>query len=110
MDLMARAQQLVDDSLIRAYWDAVGRIGTTDLVLYLDTEEGPDSLRTFSREELVADPEAPDFFKQKVSKPARDTAKQLKDGETAFWFMASFPDGIGCVSVIAQRMSPGGSA
>ena len=84
MNLDARTRAVVDERLFAAYWASVEHFGTTDLVLYFDTE----------REE-----------------PAKDAATALTAAGTAFWLVVSFPDEeLIVTAVIAQRTSPGGAA
>ncbi|TKD12364.1 hypothetical protein [Polyangium fumosum] len=108
--LDARLHNLIDDRLFEAYWAAVEHFGTTDLVLYFDTEVEVDPVTAYVRERLLADPSAPKFLAEKVSKPAKDTAVELKSGSTAFWLIVSFPDETIITAVNAQRLGEGGAA
>ncbi len=107
-ELENRAKALINDRLFCAYWDGVDHYEDTDLILYLDTEQ--EELQMFVRERFIEPSDVPLAFKQKFSKPAKDTAVNLKGGSTAFWFMASFPEGMYVTAVIAQRVGNGGEA
>ena len=97
------------DCMCEEFWKGVEHWGTTDLVLFYDMTD--DSLSVLVREQLVTDPEAPDFLKLKVSKPAKEAAVELKDASTAFWLAVSLPNGGMIISaVIAQRLAQGGVA
>src|SRR5580704_5639904 len=105
MNLEARARAVVDDRLFAAYWAAVEHFGTTDLVLYFDTEREVDPVDAFVRTRLLADPNIPTVLATKISKPARDaaTATALTGASTAFWLVVSFPNQDMVISaVIAQ--------
>ena len=110
-NLEARARALIDDRLFAAYWASVEHFGTTDLVLYFDTERDEDPVDAFVRERLVADPKIPEALASKVSRPAKAVATTLKGAATAFWLVVSFPDEEMVVTaVIAQRVTGGGIA
>ena len=53
-DLESRARALVDEKLIRAYWEAVEHYGTRDLVLIYAVGDSRYPVRAFSREELLS--------------------------------------------------------
>lgn len=110
MDLESRARALIDERLFQAYWASVEHYGTTDLVLYFDTAVDVDPVTVFVRERLLADPAAPSVLTQKVSKPAKDAAVELKGGSTAFWLVVAFPDEMITMAVITQRLGQDGSA
>jgi hypothetical protein len=111
MNLEARARAVVDERLFAAYWAGVEHFGTTDLVLYFDTERDEDPVDAFVRERLLADPDIPEGLATKISKPAKDAASALTGASTAFWLVVSFPDEELIVSaVIAQRVGQGGTA
>lgn len=111
VNLDARLHDLIDERLFEAYWAAVEHYGTTDLVLYFDTAVDVDPVTAYVRERLLAEPDAPHVLTQKVSKPAKDAAVELKDGSTAFWLIVSFPDEeMITTAVIAQRLGEGGAA
>ena len=59
MNLEARARAVVDERLFAAYWASVDHFGTTDLVLYFDTEREEDPVDAFVRARLLADPSIP---------------------------------------------------
>ena len=108
--LDARLQDLIDERLFEAYWAAVEHFGTTDLVLHFDTAAEVDPVIANVRERLLADPAAPKNLAEKLSKPAKDTAAELKGGSTAFWLIVSFPDEMIITAVNAQRLGEGGAA
>jgi len=105
-----RLYALIDDHLVEAYWASVDHIGTTDLVLCFDTAAEVDPVTAHVREGLLADPAAPKVLTKKVSKPAKDTAVELKSGSTAFWLIVFFPDEAIITAVNAQRLGEGGAA
>jgi hypothetical protein len=111
MDLEARARQVIDDHLFEAFWESVDHLGTTDLVLCLDTTVPEKTLQVFVREQLIQDPEAPAFLKRKFARPAREVARKMKDASTSFWLMIAFPDEqVLVLALHARQMSPGGQA
>jgi hypothetical protein len=111
MDLEARARAVVDERLFAAYWASVDHFGTTDLVLYFDTEREEDPVDAFVRTRLLADPNIPGPLSAKISKPAKDAATTLAGAGTAFWLVVSFPGEEMIVSaVVAQRTGQGGTA
>lgn len=111
MTLEKRVQDLIDDRLISYFWNAVEHFKTTDLVLYFDTSEPVYPVSAYSREKLIASEDAPISIRDKICKPAIDAAILLKNSPTAFWLIASFPDGeMCCAAVIAERIVGSGSA
>ena len=111
MNLEARARAVVDERLFAAYWASVEHFGTTDLVLYFDTEREEDPVDAFVRARLLADPSIPPPLAAKISKPAKDAATALTEARTAFWLVVSFPNEEMIVSaVVAQRSGQGGTA
>lgn len=110
MSLEERAKALVDDRLIQCFWDAANHLGTTDLVVYFDTEVEVDPVSVFVREALLKGPNAPPELVSKISKPARDAGITLKGTQTAFWLVASFPENMYVVAVLAKRLGQGGAA
>jgi hypothetical protein len=111
MDLEARVRNLIDDRLFSAYWASVEHFGTTDLVLYFDTEREEDPVDAHVRERLLAKPDIPPSLAVKVSKPASEAATAIKGASTAFWLIVSFPDAEMVVTAVnAQRMGGGGVA
>jgi hypothetical protein len=103
-----RARALVDDRLLDCYWDAVKHFGTTDLVLFFDTEVEVDPVQTLVRTRFLENPDLPPDMRAKLSKPASQAATRLK-GTTAFWLVASFPDGGFVAAVTAERLGKGGT-
>lgn len=105
MNLEQRIQALIDERLFIAFWAAVDHFKNTDLVLYFDVSESVDPVTVYVREKLIVGDDVPEEFRNKFHKPAKETAKILKGSATAFWLVASFPDGeMGCVAVIAEPM------
>ena len=51
-DLESRARALVDDTLIRAYWESVAHYRTKDLVLIYAAGDSRHPVRAFVRERL----------------------------------------------------------
>lgn len=109
-DLEARALALIDDRLFDAYWASVDHFGTTDLVLYFDTEREEDPVSAYVRGRFISRPDAPAFVTEKFSKPAMNAAVNLKAASTAFWLAVSFPEGMIVTAVVAQRIGEGGQA
>jgi len=110
-DLEARTRAVIDDRLFGVYWASVEHFGTTDLVLYFDTEREVDPVDAFVRERLVASPDIPAALASKMSRPAKEAASVLKGATTAFWLVVSFPnDEVVVTAVCAQRASLGGTA
>jgi hypothetical protein len=81
MNLEARARAVVDERLFAAYWASVEHFGTTDLVLYFDTEREEDPVDAFVRARLLADPSIPPPLAAKISKPAKGAATVLSASE-----------------------------
>ncbi|MBK8940002.1 MAG: hypothetical protein IPM79_20865 [Polyangiaceae bacterium] len=92
--LEARARALLDDRLFDAYRASVDHFGTTDLILYFDTERDEDPVSAYVRERFISKPDAPRFVGEKFAKPAKDAAVNLKGASTAFWLAVSFPVGM----------------
>jgi|HubBroStandDraft_2_1064218.scaffolds.fasta_scaffold837681_1 hypothetical protein len=84
MNLEERARAVVDERLFAAYWAGVDHFGTTDLVLYFDTEREVDPVDAFVRARLLEDPNIPEPLATKISKPAKDAATTLTGASTAF--------------------------
>jgi hypothetical protein len=111
MNREARARAVVDERLFAAYWASVDHFGTTDLVLYFDTDRREDPVDAFVRTRLLADANIPGPLSAKISKPAKDAATTWTGAGTAFWLVVSFPDEEMIVSaVVAQRAGQGGTA
>lgn len=105
MNLEQRIQDLIDERLFAAFWAAVEHFKSTDLVLYFDASESVDPVSIYMREKLLEGDDVPEEFRNKLHKPAKETAKILKESATAFWLVASFPDGeMGYAAVIAEPM------
>lgn len=110
----SRLQNLIDESVLWAYLGGVERHGTNDLVVYLHLGDLP---RVFLRTEWLRLPNlAPDLTEiptnvlTKVKDPPSATRK-LVGNQTAFWFVARFPDDtMDAVAIISQRMVEGGDA
>jgi hypothetical protein len=111
MNREARARAVVDERLFAAYWASVDHFGTTDLVLYFDTDRREDPVDAFVRTRLLADANIPGPLSAKISKPAKDAATTWTGAGTAFWLVVLFPDEEMIVSaVVAQRAGQGGTA
>lgn len=109
-DLDGRAKALVDDKLIRAYWEAVEHYKTRDLVLLYAVGDTRYPVRAFVREELLAST-LPDDIKAKVAAPASDATSRPADSDATFWLLAIFSDEeAACLAVNAKLLAPGGRA
>jgi hypothetical protein len=109
-DLESRARALVDEKLIRAYWEAVEHYGTRDLVLIYAVGDSRYPVRAFSREELLSST-LPDDIKAKVAAPASDASSRPASSDATFWLLAIFSDDeAACLPVNATLMAPGGRA
>ena len=91
------------------YWDAAKHFGTTDLVLFFDTEVEVDPVDAIVRTQFIENPDLSPDIRAKLSKPAGQAATSLK-GSTAFWLFASFADGGFVVAINAERVGQGGTA
>lgn len=110
-ELEDRLKHLIDDRLFEAYWAAVEHFGTTDLILFFDTEREEDPVTAHRRQQLLDAPDAPPSLAKKCSKPAAESASTLTGASTAFWLVASFPDDEMVITAVrAQRLAEGGSA
>ena len=109
-DLESRAKALVDDKLIRAYWEAVEHYKTRDLVLIYAVGDSRYPVRAFAREELLSST-FPSDIKAKVANPASDASTRPASGDATFWLLAVFSDEeAACLAVNAKLMAPGGRA
>jgi len=107
-DLESRAKALVDDKLIRGYWEAVEHYQTRDLVLIYAVGDTRHPVRAFAREELLSST-LPADIKAKVANAA-STATSRPDGtDASFWLLAIFSDEeAACLAVNAKLLAPGG--
>ena len=109
-DLDTRAKALVNDKLIRAYWEAVEHYKTRDLVLLYAVGDAKYPVRAFVREELLSS-SLPEDIKARVATPASDASKSAGGGDATFWLLAIFSDEeAACLPVNAKLMAPGGRA
>jgi hypothetical protein len=109
-DLESRARALIDDKLIRAYWEAVEHYKTRDLVLIYAVGDTRYPVRAFAREELLSSTLAADI-KAKVAAPASDATSRSASTDAAFWLLAIFSDEeAACLAVNARLLAPGGRA
>lgn len=109
-DLDTRAKALVDDKLIRAYWDAVEHYKTRDLVLIYAVGDATYPVRAFVREELLAS-SFPADLKAKVANPASDSSSRPAGSDATFWLLAIFSEEEAvCLPVNATLLAPGGRA
>lgn len=107
-DLESRAKALVDDKLIRAYWEAVEHYKTRDLVLMYAVGDSRYPVRAFAREELLSS-SLPADIKAKVADPATPAGTDASGGEATFWLLAVFSDEEAvCLAVKAKLLAPGG--
>ncbi len=104
-ELETRAKALIGDELFEFYWESVEHFGETDLILYFDADR--DDVRAYDRKKFIEPSDAPQVLKEKFAKPAKDAAVNFTKATTAFWFMASFPEGTHVTAVIAQRIGSG---
>jgi hypothetical protein len=110
-ELESRIHELVDDRLFKVFADAAAHFNTSDLVLVLNQSDDANPLNAYSREKLIASPNIPEFLRNKLQRPARDTAVRLGSGDAAFWLVVFFDDGeSACVSLNAKLIGPGGNA
>ena len=109
-DLEGRAKALVDDKLIRAYWEAVEHYKTRDLVLIYAVGDARHPVRAFVREELLAST-LPADIKSKVANPASNASTRPASSDATFWLLAIFSDEEAvCLAVNAKLIAPGGRA
>lgn len=109
-ELESRARALVDDKLIRAYWEAVEHYRTRDLVLIYAVGDSRYPVRAFVREELLSST-LPADIKVKVSAPASDESGRQASSDTTFWLLAIFSDEeAACLAINATLIAPGGRA
>ena len=109
-DLETRAKALVDDKLIRAYWEAVEHYKTRDLVLLYAVGDTRHPVRAFVREELLGST-LPADIKSKVANPASAATSRPASSDATFWLLAIFSDEeAACLPVNAKLLAPGGRA
>lgn len=109
-DLEGRAKALVDDKLIRAYWEAVEHYKSKDLVLIYAVGDRRYPVRAFAREELLAS-SFPADIKAKMAGPASDASSRPASTDAAFWLLAIFSEEEAvCLAVNAKLLAPGGHA
>lgn len=109
-DLDTRAKALVDDKLIRAYWEAVEHYKTRDLVLIYAAGDTRYPVRVFAREELLSST-LPADIKSRIADPASDASRRPGSSDATFWLLAIFSDEeAACLAVNAKLMAPGGRA
>lgn len=109
--LESRVQELIDDRLFAAYWDAVTHYKTKDLVLIYNAEEQFDPVIAAQREELLESPGIPEALRVPLQKPASETVDVLNGSDAFFWLVAMFSDEeMACVAVNAKPIPPGDSA
>ena len=109
-DLESRARALVDDKLIRAYWEAVEHYRTRDLVLIYAVGDTRYPVRAFAREELLSS-SFPADLKAKVANAASEATTRSASGDATFWLLAIFSDEeAACLAVNAKLVAPGGRA
>ena len=109
-DLDTRAKALVNDKLIRAYWEAVEHYKTRDLVLIYAVGDATYPVRAFVREELLSST-FPADLKAKVANPASDSSSRPAGSDATFWLLAIFSDEEAvCLPVNATLLAPGGRA
>ena len=109
-DLESRAKALVDDKLIRAYWEAVEHYKTRDLVLICAVGDSRYPVRAFAREELLSST-LPADIKAKVADPASGATSRPADSDATFWLLAIFSDDEAvCLAVNAKLLAPAGRA
>ena len=107
-DLEGRAKALVDDKLIRAYWEAVQHYKTRDLVLMYAAGDARYPVRAFVREELLSST-LPEDIKAKVAEAASSASSRPASSDATFWLLALFSDEEAvCLAVNAKLMAPGG--
>ncbi|HEY8360664.1 MAG TPA: hypothetical protein VIL30_24675, partial [Ramlibacter sp.] len=101
---------LVDDKLIRAYWEAVDHYKTRDLVLLYAAGDSKYPVRAFVREELLAST-LPSDIKARMVNPASDASTRPASTDATFWLLAIFSDEeAACLAVNAMLLAPGGRA
>jgi hypothetical protein len=109
-DLESRAKALVNDKLIRAYWEAVEHYKTRDLVLLYAVGDAQYPVRAFVREELLAST-LPSDIKAKVADPASDSTSRPASSDATFWLLAIFSEEeAACLAVNAKLLAPAGRA
>ena len=109
-DLESRAKALVDDKLIRAYWEAVAHYTTRDLVLIYAVGDSRYPVRAFAREELLSST-LPADIKAKVAQAPSNATPRPASSDATFWLLAIFSDEEAvCLAVNAKLMAPGGRA
>jgi hypothetical protein len=96
--------------MIASYWKASAHYKTGDLVLVYDDDE-PNAIDFYRRDMLSSEPDAPEFMRKSLSKPASSARSVLSESDAAFWLVAAFSDGkMACVAVKAKRLGSPGNA
>jgi hypothetical protein len=109
-DLESRARALVDDKLIRAYWEAVEHYKTRDLVLLYAVGNSRYPVRAFVREELLSST-LPADIKAIVANAASAATGRPGSTDATFWLLAIFSDEEAtCLAVNAKLLASGGRA
>jgi hypothetical protein len=100
-----RVKKLVDERLYDTYWRAVEHFGTTDLVVFLETERVENAVNVLLRKTVIEDFDASSRIVEMMSVPASEMGNPLGEGASTFWFVAIFSDGASVVRVVAKRLS-----
>ena len=94
---------LVDDRLFDAFWVAVEHFGTTDLVVFFETERDVNPVSVAIRESLLKAANTPHFLREKLAN------KPMAASPTTFWLVVAFRDQVTVTAVTARRTGEGGS-
>ena len=110
-ELEVRINELIDDRLFQAFWDAYEHFKTSALVVCFDDSTDNDPVSIFKRESFINSAEIPEAVRLKLSKPAKEAKLRMTASETVFWFIPMFQDGeMACVAVNAKPIGLGGNA
>ncbi len=102
------------DEVLGAYYEAVKRFKSKDLVITQDEKQVTVYLREALLEHLKGVPDPPAKLLEKLSKPSRElvSSKFYGTGIPSFWFVVDIPgtEVTYCCAIRATRMMRGGDA
>lgn len=108
--LDTRVRALVDEGMIASHWKALAHYKTGELVLVYSHDE-LNAIDFCRREQLIGEPDATEFMRKKLSKPANKARSVPSESDAAFWLVAMFSDDqMACVAVKAKWIGSPGSA
>jgi hypothetical protein len=77
-NIEVRVRSLVDEELIQFFWKACDHFNSRDIVVCLVEGDVDQALNAFPRDKLLADPELPEFLREKIVKPASAVSFEME--------------------------------